>query len=184
MKKSLVVLFVFFGASASAQEVPDLFRDVADYASVPQVLLYAVATHESGRTVGNVRSPHPWTLNIQGRGYYYKTRKEQFDALMKNLPNTSRIDVSYMQINWRWYHEKLIDPWIATDPGFNLKTGAQILSEHHRYLKDWKAATAQYHTTIPDVGRKYAERVWLELQGICERPKLDGVEIAECLELL
>ena len=150
-------------ASWSADGVPTGYRAIATQRGIPHSVLYAVALTESGKRVtatGPYR-PWPWTLNVAGDGYFYATRLEAWQALRDWLEEGKRsIDIGLMQVNWRYHHERLGDPWQALDPYHNLRVGADILRECYTSQRDWWASVGCYHAPAnPARAEWYRRRV-------------------------
>ena len=105
-----LILFLLLPAAAPA-EVPARYRQAAAEYGLPAKVVYAVALTESGMQLQSGRArPWPWTLNIEGRGHYYPTRKAAYQALKVYLDRGSRrADVGLMQIHWRAHHRLLRD---------------------------------------------------------------------------
>jgi hypothetical protein len=144
-------------AGATISSPPPGYRQVASEVGVPSTLLYAVALAESGRVVGGWRTarPWPWTLNLAGRGRYYRSRLEAYAALRQALDaGRASVDIGLMQVNWRFHRAALRDPWAALDPFFNLRAGARILRQCYQRLRDWWQAVGCYHAP----GRSAAQR--------------------------
>lgn len=152
-KRSVVLLISTFGlllsVTARCGELPPAYVAVANFCGAPPGLLYAVATTESGRAIdGQATQPWPWTLNIAGEGLYFESREEQFDALMVAISAGKVVDIGLMQLNWGWQYERLISPWQATDPIYNLTAGCRILREYYDVQglnASWAWAVGKYH---------------------------------------
>jgi Transglycosylase SLT domain len=127
--------------------VPAGYRQVAQAQGVPATVLYAVALTESGATLASgERRPWPWTLNVEGRAYRFRTRLEARQALRVFLARgITRIDIGLMQVNWAYHKQALGDPWQALDPYHNLAVGASILRAQYRSAGDWWQAVGRYH---------------------------------------
>lgn len=143
-------LFVL-GAAASTtawcvEGVPPGYRSVAAEHGVPAALLYAVALTESGRRFDSALRPWPWTLNVAGEGRVFVSRAAAWAALRQALASGERsIDIGVMQVNWRYHHDALLDPWRALDPYYNLRVAAAILVDCYQLRRDWWDAVGCYH---------------------------------------
>lgn len=133
---------------SSQHIVPQGYREVARAQGVPPNILYALSLTESGRTISrnrNVFRPWPWTLNVEKKGYYYPTRCAAWQALTGFLEQGKVVDIGLAQVNWKWHKKRLVNPWQALEPYFNLRVGAQILREHYDASGDWWTAIGHYH---------------------------------------
>ena len=125
---------------------PEEFEQVSLYTGVPVKILYAVALQESQKKTSEGVKPWPWALNVGGEAEYYKDRESMFKGLMLALQTkTISVDIGFMQVNWLWHYEKIKSPWLITEPGYNLKIGAQILKGHYDKTGDWWLAVGKYH---------------------------------------
>ena len=72
-----------------------------------------------------------------------------------------------MQVNWRYHHERLKDPWHALDPHRNLQVAADILRNCHERLSDWWASVGCYHSPSNlERAKQYRERVRAHWQSL------------------
>ncbi|MEE9493606.1 MAG: hypothetical protein V3W04_09555 [Gammaproteobacteria bacterium] len=152
--------------SFADQRVPEMYSEIGRYCDVPGGLLYALARAESGKSTHQSFEPWPWTLNIEGQGHYYENRDTMFDALMQAITQGRQVDIGLTQLNWHWKYDRLISPWQATDPVFNLKTACNIVREHYDNApeKGWFHATGKYHRESDSpaslaIRHRYSERV-------------------------
>jgi hypothetical protein len=156
--------------SWSADGVPAGYRAIAMQRGIPHTVLYAVALAESGKrvTTTGLYRPWPWTLNVGGDGYFYATRLEAWQALRDWLDQGKRsIDIGFMQVNWRYHHERLGDPWQALDPYHNLRVGANILQDCYATERDWWASVGCYHAPAnPEQADRYRRRVLSRWQRV------------------
>lgn len=150
----------------ASDRVPLLYVQISQYCEVPASLLYAVALTESGRKTSQGLEPWPWTLNISGRGHYYPDRQTMFKALMAAISSGKQVDIGLTQLNWYWKYNRLLSPWQATEPVFNLKTACTIIREHYdkEPAKGWFHATGKYHRESNSprsriIRKRYVERV-------------------------
>ena len=153
--------------------VPVGYQQVADAYDLPPEVLYAVALTESARQVdstGNVR-PWPWTLNVQGQGHFFASRKEAEFALQQHFDQgRTSIDIGLMQVNWRYHRQRLGSPQLALDPYHNLRVAAEILRDCHQSRQVWWAAVGCYHApNSPQRADRYRARVRAHWQRLTRR---------------
>jgi hypothetical protein len=123
-----------------------------------------VVTHESKSFYQGRVQPWPWTLNIDGQGYYYASYQLALLAAIKAHRNgASKLGIGFGQIEWK-YHKGRFDENIAAalNPRNNIKAVCQILVEAwgSKRVKTWEDAIAYYHRPVlDDIARKYAEKV-------------------------
>ena len=134
--------------ASNGEAVPAGYRLIANAYRIPPEVLYAVGLAESARRVdstGTVR-PWPWTLNVQGKGFFYSSRDQAEQALDGFFDaGLQSIDIGLMQVNWRYHGERLESPHRALDPYHNLRVAAEILRDCHKHRQDWWAAVGCYH---------------------------------------
>jgi len=167
----VVATWVHPGVAWADASVPSGYQVVAAEHGIPDALFYAVALAESGKKIASqdIRRPWPWTLNVEGQGYYYESRLKAWLALSEWLQRGIRsIDIGLMQVNWRWHEDKLGDTWRALDPYHNLRVGAEILRTCFEARREWWQSVGCYHApSNPDRAMRYQDRVktqWRALQ--------------------
>ncbi len=159
-----------------ADEVPPAYRMIALEKGLPASLLYAVALTESGqsRLSEDQLRPWPWTLNVNGKGQYFPSRKAAWRALQQALDSDQHsVDIGLMQVNWRYHQQALGSPWQALEPYHNLRVGASILKGCHVTKLNWQESVGCYHApnNLPRA-QKYSQRVtayWQQLTQVQER---------------
>ena len=158
---SAVSLLLVLSLTPALAEVPAGYQQLAAKHGVPPAILYAVALTESGAKLTDNRfRPWPWTLNVEGEGHYFSTRRAAYTALTAHQNDGGRsIDIGLMQVNWRYHRARLRDAWQALDPYFNLDVGAQILRERYREHGDWWQAVGRYHSSTLERAERYRKRV-------------------------
>ena len=128
--------------------IPSGYVAVARAEHVPADILYAIACAESGRRMadGAIR-PWPWTLNVGGVGRWYPNRAAAYESLLQAVGERPSIDIGLGQINWYWHRDRLVTPWRALDPYFNLQTTARLLRDQFKRCRcdDWWTAVERYH---------------------------------------
>ena len=126
-------------------------------------LLNTISVVESGRW-DNLRNRYvawPWTVNANGKGYYFESREEALNAI-KNFQKQGikSIDVGCMQINMKYHGEAFSSVEEALDPEKNLQYGAKFLrSLYSQNGNDWMKAAGKYHSGNPQESAAYTARL-------------------------
>lgn len=130
---------------------------------VPEKLLPSIARVESGRldsSTGRIR-PWPWTINVEGTGYFYDTKEEVIAAVKALQAKGKRsIDVGCMQVNLMHHPKAFAGLEEAFDPPTNARYAVRFLLSLYAMTKDWPLATAYYHSSTPDLGEEYQRLVF------------------------
>lgn len=126
---------------------------------VPLDLLRAISLTETA-TIKNGRSrPWPWTVNMEGEGYWFPSRQEAYDfTKMHRLSGATSFDVGCFQINYRWHKAAFASLDAMFDPLENAKYAAEFLKSLHEELGDWTSAVGAYHSRTPKYAKKYIAR--------------------------
>lgn len=145
-------------ACASAATPFDLMHITVE----PKVLA-SIALNESGL---NGRA-WPWTLNIAGRGYFFKTREDAYRVVMSLIAHgRSDFDVGIMQINWGYHARRFASPWDALAPATSIRVAEEILNENYGKTHSVAKAIAYYHSANPVPGQAYLARFARHLNQI------------------
>ena len=152
--------------------VPAGYQRVAAIHGIPCDVFYAVALAESGKRIEHLREfrPWPWTLNVQGDGHFYQSRRSAALALHEALATGRRsVDIGLMQVNWRYHRGALGTIEEALDPYRNLHVATAILNACHESRRDRWAAVGCYHApNNPHRAGRYRQRVrkiWRDIVG-------------------
>lgn len=141
---------------------------------IPKHLLFAVSSTESGRwhKSAGVALPWPWTVNAEGKGYYFDNKSDAIAAVTKFRAQGMRsIDVGCMQVNLMHHGKAFGSVSDAFDPEKNVAYAATFLRKNYEELQSWKKAVAAYHSRTESLGDNYFSMVkknWrraLELVG-------------------
>ncbi len=140
----------------------DAIRGAEQAAAVPPSLLLSIGVVESGRidpAVGRV-APWPWTINVEGAGYFFATRDEAIAAVeAARAAGRRSIDVGCMQVNLLHHPTAFADLQDAFDPRTNATYAASFLTALRAQTRDWGDAAAAYHSLTPGVSDDYRRRV-------------------------
>ena len=129
---------------------------------LPSGLLRAIGRVESGRrdpATGRVAA-WPWTINAEGRGQSFQTRAEALAATRGlKASGIASIDVGCFQINL--VHHAAAFPTLEDgfDPRSNADYAARFLVLLRTKTGSWDGAIAAYHSSTPERGVPYRERV-------------------------
>jgi hypothetical protein len=135
---------------------------------IPSHLLKAIAHTESGHLVSPSKIvAWPWTINVNGKGYVYSTKKEAIDAVKKfQRTNANSIDVGCMQINMKHHPKAFQNLSDAFDPQKNVTYAAKFLKGLKNQYGSWHNAVAHYHSATPKYHNPYREKVTNRWQKI------------------
>lgn len=156
----IVFLLLFFTPSMANAAILDDFIFAGKHYDIAPQLLIAIAQTET--------SLNPWAINIQGKGYFPKSKEEALKIAKKAYKERKSFDVGIMQVNVWWLRKYGISLETAIEPQNNIIIGAFILkNEINRHGFNWKAV-ASYHTPVhrnPTRGKYYAAKVIKNLKG-------------------
>jgi hypothetical protein len=147
---------------------------------IPVHLLRAVSHAESGRAIGGSVNAWPWTINVEGKGYIFKTKQEAIKAVEKfQRMGAKSIDVGIMQINLRHHPHAFRNLEEAFDPQLNIAYGAKFLKQLFLQHKSWNLAVGHYHSATPKFHNAYKQRVLNGWMKLCGSNKKDGLRLEQ-----
>ncbi|AUH01891.1 lytic transglycosylase domain-containing protein [Prodigiosinella confusarubida] len=144
----LLPLCVFAKRGQPLQQIPPVYHAIAAAARVPAESLYSLALTESSRRLPYGERPWPWTINVAGKGYRFKTREAAWQALLQFIRKypLKRIDVGIAQVNLGWNGHLFASFYDAFDPYTNLRVAANILRTcYDASPGSWIKAAGCYH---------------------------------------
>lgn len=125
---------------------------------IPKHLLLAISSTESGRwndKVGMVL-PWPWTINADGKGYYFETKHDAVTAAHRLIEKgANNLDVGCMQISLKHHPKAFASLSEAFDPKKNVEYAAGFLRTIYEDTKSWTEAVGDYHSKTPSLGNEY-----------------------------
>ena len=98
---------------------------------LPKNLLLSMSLIESGRRLKNGEFVSwPWTINIKGKGKFFKDKKSALSFVKKYTSKGKKnIDIGCMQINYM-YHPTAFNSFDeALEPEINVKRAAELLKK-------------------------------------------------------
>ncbi|MFV0626893.1 MAG: transglycosylase SLT domain-containing protein [Alphaproteobacteria bacterium] len=126
-------------------------------------LLTTISNVETGRWDETLqkRTTWPWTVNAQGKGYYYDTKEEAIAAVKTLQKNgVKSIDVGCMQVNLMYHGKAFANLNDAFDPEKNVEYGAKFLKNLYQNAdEDWMKAATQYHSKKPHKAQRYGNKL-------------------------
>lgn len=172
---ALFILNLFFCSFTIAKQHPDdslcgkYIELVAKQTNVPPEVIWAVARSESN--LGKL-GPWPWTINIHGKGYYFKSQKEMLTFIHKKTKRKRyiSIDIGCMQLNTIYHGHKFKNIEEMTNIYKNMLVAAKYLRElydtnkrnpAHKGLpinRIWGYAVGDYHSQRNLKGAQYITR--------------------------
>ena len=147
------------------------FARVERELGIPKQLVQAISMSESGRWSDDARAvvPWPWTINAQGKGYYFDTMHEAVTfARRLQLKGVKSMDVGCMQVNLKHHPDAFASLMEAFNPASNVAYGAKFLRTNYDDLGNWQQAIAAYHSRGTQRGRDYytlVRRNWQRALG-------------------
>lgn len=157
------ILFVNSGA-ARGQDPSDFCDQAAITAAethdVPVDILVAVTRVETGQTRDGQLYPWPWTINLNGKGFWFVDAEKAVTFADQQLDQgNENFDVGCFQINLRWHGAAFATLQDAFDPRINADYAAKFLSQLYGSEGSWEKAVAAYHSRTPDLAEQYVQKV-------------------------
>ncbi len=139
---------------------------------IPAHLLSAIASTESGRYHSGLKIslPWPWTINAEGKGYYFNSKSEAIAAANKlRSRGVQSMDVGCMQVNLYHHPDAFTSLSNAFEPESNVAYAASFLRDLYQEEGSWKKAASDYHSRTPQLGHKYAGLVYNSWHRIVDK---------------
>ncbi len=166
----LLPIILLLIATRSVAEVPEYYQRIGAMKQIPASLVYAIAIQESRPPSGlieGVNKPWPWTLNCDGRGYFFPTRDAAFNVATKFISSGVSCDIGLMQISWVWHKQRFNSLDEAFDPATNIQAGSDYLKELYMKSGSWEYAVGAYHNpSDPIKAGQYREKARTHLAQI------------------
>ena len=147
--------------------------------NVPADVMLAISLTETGRKMkGNYR-PWPWTVNMEGKGFWFDTRAEALAFVKRRYAQGARsFDVGCFQINYKWHGQNFKSIEDMFDPQINASYAAKFLGDLFRETGSWTRAAGAYHSRTPEFATRYAarfDRYRARITGRGDLPVFEGV---------
>jgi hypothetical protein len=177
-RRAGILLLALLAGPARADEA-DLCllaaRDAAAVSGVPLSVLLAVTLTETGRG----GRPWPWTVNVEGEGFWFETREEAVAfAEARHAAGVRSFDVGCFQLNHRWHGGSFVSIAQMFDPLAGASYAAGFLLQLRAETGDWSPAAGAYHSRTPEFASRYrarfdAHRAALQAAG-ADEGRLEG----------
>ncbi len=134
---------------------------------VPHEVMLAISLTETGKNIGGVLNPWPWTVNMEGAGVWFETKPEALAYVNAHFARGARsFDVGCFQINYKWHHQHFSSIEDMFDPVINATYAARYLTELYHETGTWAQAAGFYHSRTPEYSQRYAKRFARHLEKI------------------
>jgi hypothetical protein len=166
------------GAKLCTRHLPRYEREYG----IPTHLLSAIASTESGRYHDGLRIsvPWPWTINAEGKGYYFRSKEEAIFAARKlRAQGIKSMDVGCMQVNLFHHPEAFASLEQAFEPQNNIAYAAGFLRNLYQETRSWKEAAADYHSKTPKLGSGYVNMVYNSWYKIIDKLRAAKLQVPE-----
>lgn len=170
------LLLVLSGSTIAASLGHEAFIVMQERAhDIPTNLLRAISHVESGRNLLGTFTAWPWTINVEGRSYIFKTKCDAIKAVEKfQRLGIKNIDVGIMQINLHHHSYGFRSLKEAFDPQLNIAYGAKFLKQLFNQHKNWGEAVGHYHSANPKFHDNYRRKVLKNLAKISTKHEEKG----------
>lgn len=166
---AMLMFFIAFSAfPKAAQAELDPANAALCYAAIdrassqmgtPRDVMLAISLTETGKRLGEHVQPWPWTVNMEGKGFWFETLKEALAFVHKRFSQGARsFDVGCFQINYKWHHQHFRSIEDMFDPVINATYAAKFLNTLFAEKGSWSKAAGAYHSRTPSFAERYAAR--------------------------
>lgn len=174
----LIFLMLLLPVSANAQEVApvdqgficmDATTKAEEKYQIQKYLLTSISTVETGKwnKFAQQKMAWPWTINVRGKGHYYKTKEAAISAAKAlRKRGINNFDVGCMQINMRFHGKEFASLEDAFDPQKNVEYAARFLKRLYDRRQDWMKAATDYHSRRPAKANIYRKKLLASLETV------------------
>ncbi|WP_306115833.1 MULTISPECIES: transglycosylase SLT domain-containing protein [unclassified Roseovarius] len=126
---------------------------------VPVSVLWSITRTETGQYRDGRLTPWPWTVNMEGKGHWFKSRRDAQAYALREFERGARsFDVGCFQINYKWHGASFRSIDQMFDPLENARYAAAFLLRLYRESGDWSIAAGAYHSRTQEFSQKYRAR--------------------------
>lgn len=161
--KNIALIIGFLGlvrpASAASSLCDAAAAEAAQKTGVPLNVLLALTRTETGRSIEGQFQPWPWTVNMEGKGRWFPTKKEALNFVkVHHAAGARSFDVGCFQVNYKWHGQGFKSLSDMFDPEENAIYAANFLLDLKGRTSDWSDAAGAYHSKTPDLKTRYQAR--------------------------
>lgn len=152
-------LTVATSAYGSVDVCDQAARNASIESGVPFDVLRAISRTETGRAIEGQLAPWPWTVNVDGTGYWFASESEATEFVeQRRNAGALNIDVGCFQINMRWHGDSFGSIAEMFSPARNALHAAKYLNQMFRLRGDWLSAVGAYHSKTEIHAERYLAR--------------------------
>ncbi|MEM1383306.1 MAG: lytic transglycosylase domain-containing protein [Pseudomonadota bacterium] len=136
--------------------------------AVPVDLMQAISRVETRRPGSG--ASWPWTLNIEGEGHWFETRRAALKAAQNAVARgQTSVDLGCFQVNFRWHGEHFRGLDGMLDPAGSADYAARFLRQLFAETGNWLAAVGLYHSRTEHHSARYRGLVEAALRAAPQR---------------
>ncbi len=169
------ILLLLLPAVAHAKGEAELCNaaaiSAANNAAIPPNVLRALTLVETGRNRSGSFDPWPWTVNMEGKGYWFDTRAEALDFVTRSHAAGARsFDVGCFQVNHRWHGQAFTSFDQMFEPLDNATYAAKFMTSLYKEGGSWSWASGAYHSRTVSLATKYRARFDRIIANLTDAP--------------
>jgi len=161
----MALISIFLGpASAKNDDHISSLCDLAAHIAarefeIPVDVLLAITRTETGRSGQKNLRPWPWTVNMEGAGYWFPNRSDALNfTISHHQGGATSFDIGCFQINYEWHGEFFKSVEDMFEPISNARYAAHFLEQLFLEFGSWSAAAGAFHSRTPFRAKIYAAR--------------------------
>lgn len=123
---------------------------------IPVSVMQALTLTETGRKLNGQMRPWPWTINYDGRGYWFENLAQAYDFVLNKIPkHKESFDLGCFQINAKWHGDAFGSKREMLDPNLNADYAARFILSLLPEFRTWEKAAGAYHSRTPKFAQRY-----------------------------
>lgn len=175
-----LLIFIPQVACGEANTCDRAAKVAASEVGVPLGVLLSLTRTETGRLSDGQLQPWPWTVNMEGQGYWFADETTARGFVFRHFKMGARnFDVGCFQLNYKWHGDAFRSIEAMFDPRENALYAARFLLSHKSPNGSWAEAAGAYHSKTPKYAKAYESRfaeIHSTMQTYQKTPHLLGTE--------